>query len=331
MLKHELPILDGILYGTQQPWNQESILLDEFKDRLDALQACTPTHTAKYEIKYQDPFNPKARYYFKLIEIELAKSLDKLTDLLAPHALFEYRKYWYTEIMNMLQTRLKDIGQVINSHEYSLSFIDPQKTTFNQDQEHKANTYIIHFLKLAYMQLLLEIQDSFPDLQDETYTEDGLYMEFTLEPVPTSSFIHLIPVIPIKEVQKPKKKKSAKHLHSFKYKKYPNDEGALTNLRNSLIKSQFIDSGTSLTQIRKLFSGEEIEEAVKWTGIPSELSYFVKQLHKQYINDLGQNLWTVAIKCFVDENGNPYERTIRKLDDLKQSSKDALDKCLGNL
>ena len=51
---------------------------------------------------------------------------------------------------------LLHISNVINEKQYELSFINPKKTNFEQDADHKTETYIIQLLKTALIHIYLE-------------------------------------------------------------------------------------------------------------------------------------------------------------------------------
>ena len=111
-------------------------------------------------------------------------------------------------------------------------------------------------------------------------------------------------------LEKPKPKPKSKH-QSFTYKKWQFESTNLTYLKESLIDKKLIASDTELKHFRKAFSGEEIEKPIVWTGNISELSYFIKQLHNELklVENLKQQQWAVTINCFVQENGEQYNRT----------------------
>lgn len=106
----------------------------------------------------------------------------------------------------------------------------------------------------------------------------------------------------------------------------------LKDLKASLISKGLIHQETTLASFRRIFSGEEINERVIWTGNSSELSYFIKQLHNelQLVKNLKQDHWFVAVNCFEDSKGNSYKR--EKLKGLKTpSTREKIDAALKTL
>ena len=123
-------------------------------------------------------------------------------------------------------------------------------------------------------------------------------------------------------IEKPKTKPKSKH-NSFTYKKWRFESTNLTYLKESLIDKKLIASDTELKHFRKAFSGEEIEKPIVWTGNISELSYFIKQLHNvlKLVENLKQQQWAVTINCFVQENGEQYNRTKLRTQKVPTTSK----------
>lgn len=132
-------------------------------------------------------------------------------------------------------------------------------------------------------------------------------------------------------IDKPKSKPKSKH-KSFTYKKWQFESTNLTSLKDSLIRKKLIASDTDLKDFRKAFSGEEIEKPIVWTGNISELSYFIKQLHNvlKLVADLKQQQWAVTINCFIQENGEQYNRTKLRTQKVPATSKN-IDMALKTL
>ena len=84
--------------------------------------------------------------------------------------------------------------------------------------------------------------------------------------------------------------------------------------------------------LQKIFSGTEINTPVKWTGNISELYYF-KSIHNDWklVEDTKQKQWQLTCICFVDENGEPFDRT--KFRSLKRPNLtgDKIDKAVNLL
>ncbi|WP_288954485.1 hypothetical protein [uncultured Polaribacter sp.] len=132
-------------------------------------------------------------------------------------------------------------------------------------------------------------------------------------------------------IEKPKTKTKSK-LQSFTYTNNNTGQTQLTDLMNALKRKNLIDNSTDLKDFRKAFSGEEIEKPIVWTGNISELSYFIKQLHNELklVKDLKQQQWAVTINCFIQENGEQYNRTKLRTQKVPATSKN-IDMALKTL
>lgn len=129
-------------------------------------------------------------------------------------------------------------------------------------------------------------------------------------------------------IKTPKEVSSSYKPKSFKYKNFNKGSSNLTDLMNRLKENNLIANDTSLSNFRKVFSGESINKRIVWTGNISELSYFVKLLHNELelVENLKQHQWIVTIKCFVKHNGESYER-----DKLRWQKKPATSKIIDSL
>tara|TARA_R110002050_G_scaffold300678_1_gene471474 strand:+ start:1447 stop:2895 length:1449 start_codon:yes stop_codon:yes gene_type:complete len=132
-------------------------------------------------------------------------------------------------------------------------------------------------------------------------------------------------------IEKPKIKAKSKH-QSFSYINNITGQTQLTDLMNALKRKNLIKDSTDLKDFRKAFSGETIEKPIVWTGNISELSYFIKQLHNvlKLVKNLKQQQWAVTINCFIQENGERYNRTKLRTQKVPATSKN-IDIALNTL
>ncbi|WP_148256147.1 hypothetical protein [Lacinutrix sp. 5H-3-7-4] len=135
-----------------------------------------------------------------------------------------------------------------------------------------------------------------------------------------------------KEITEKPKSISKSKYNSFTYINNLTGQTQLTDLMNALKRKNFIENSTDLKDFRKIFSGEEIEKPIVWTGKISELSYFIKQLHNELklVVDLKQQQWAVTINCFIQENGEQYNRTKLRTQKVPTTSK-SIDSALNTL
>lgn len=132
-------------------------------------------------------------------------------------------------------------------------------------------------------------------------------------------------------IEKPKSISKSKY-NSFTYINNLTGQTQLTDLMNALKRKNLIEKSTDLKDFRKAFSGEAIEKPIVWTGKISELSYFIKQLHNvlNLVEDLKQQQWAVTINCFIQENGEQYNRTKLRTQKVPTTSKN-IDSALNTL
>lgn len=126
-------------------------------------------------------------------------------------------------------------------------------------------------------------------------------------------------------------KQKLKH-YSFTYTHYEDGHTNLTDLKNALESKNLISQKTDLKDFRKVFSGEKIEKPIIWTGNISELSYFAKQLHNvlKYVENVKQEIWSITINCFIQENGSQYDRKRLRTQKVPATSKN-IDSALKTL
>src|SRR5690606_28394516 len=86
--------------------------------------------------------------------------------------------------------------------DFDLTDIDPKKASIEFDQAHKANTYITELLKLAYIQLYLEIQNAFSIWIEDKLVIEDLSTQLLLEPVPQKPLLTEIQSIELAATEK---------------------------------------------------------------------------------------------------------------------------------
>lgn len=97
--------------------------------------------------------------------------------------------------------------------------------------------------------------------------------------------------------------------YSLMLRDYNKKHNSLLDLKKSLMDKGFISKDTKLGVFKKIFSGKKISTRVVWIATHTDLGYFIKQLNNlELIKDKKQDHWIAVIKCFVDNNGNPFIR-----------------------
>jgi len=317
-MNNELIIFDEILYKNLAPWLPKNNPDEIFHDLIQEVKAIQPEFQYLYEIDFFRPFNKKTKYYYKLILNECINYTNNNINLINEDKNSKLKKYWINDTLNKkLTTRLKDIGKLIQEKDFKIEFINPKNAPYNIDTNHKTNTYIIQLLKTTLIKVYLEIQETFKSniKNDDIMIEEDFYTQLLLEPIPTKSFLKLIP--PTVELmddsdksQPPPKKEEFSLYESFKYIHFDTDPDNLTDLFNSLINKKLIHSETTLPNFKRIFSGQPITNPIIWTGNISELNYFIKLIHNtnKSVDYLKQHHWEVAVRCFVDNSENEFDR-----------------------
>ncbi|MEQ9403561.1 MAG: hypothetical protein RIM99_08255 [Cyclobacteriaceae bacterium] len=333
-MNNDTTILDKILYHGLQPWLDKNSIDEKFTSKLTEIKEVQSEFQETYQIEFQRPFNSKTKYYSKLILNAATLNTNELLALIKDDDNLQLTKYWLNDTLNKkLKTRLKDIGKLIKERDFSLVYIDPKKSAFDKDQNHKSDTYIIQLLKLAYMKIYLEVQEAYRDLIEDILIIDDFYTQLLFEPIPDNALLKAIQTIEVVPVVTPKKelpKSQVTSTSSFRYKQIDTDPEKLTDLLDSLKLGGFVSQETTLLNFKKAFTGKQVSTPIVWTGNMSELYYFIKLIHKdhQLVDDLKQKQWEVTCACFVKKDGTQFDRS--KFRSLKRpnTTGDNLDKAV---
>lgn len=312
----ELKIFDDILNSGMRPWLRHNSVDEAFYSKFHSLKEYSSKHPLHFEVDFPRPFDNKTKYYNLLIRNAIKSQYDIIYKKIDKDQNENLIYYYLDKFLNKrLATKLRDVGILIKQKDYALSYIDPKNTSYQLDQAHKANSYIIQLLKLTLMQLYLEIQESFKEYVKDTFIVEDFYTQFLNEPIPDKLPISKIQILEIESEPaaslEVKNMTTRTQFYSFYYKQYPKNPDKLNDLWDSLKHNNFIHPDTHLSSFKKIFSGTEINTPVKWKGNISELFYFVKRIHKdlKLIEDLKQKQWQVTCICFVNEDGEPFERS----------------------
>jgi len=335
-MKNYFTVLDDILYKGKRPWLEANNPDERFASMISGVKLVEPAFQPKYEIQFERPFNNKTKYYSKFILNEKIKTTNLLLEALQEDDTPQLIKYRLNATLNKkLKTKIKDIGNFIKKRQFDISYINPRKTTFDIDQEHKTNTYIFQLLKISLIHIYLEIQEVFKDRIQDVFVIEDFYSQLLFEQIPEQTYIKQIQIV--KLLQTPQTEKEAEEneeisLQSFTYINFYKNSDKLTDLCDSLRKSGFIHANTKTVNFKKVFSGKEITTPIIWTGNPSEFSHFIKLIHNihELVGNLKQKQWKVAVQCFIKEDGTQFHTGIRKLH-RPASTGDKLEKAVSLL
>lgn len=337
-MSNQTKILDDILYQGLRPWSEKNSVDDKFAPKLRSLKDTSTDYPFRYEINFLRPFDNKTKYYSKLILNTVKADVERLYNLISEDDTENLILYWLDDTLNKrLKTRLKDIGKLIKEKDFQLVYIDPKKASNELDQAHKANTYIIQLLKLAYMQLYLEIQDAFSTWIDDKLVIEDFFTQLLLEQVPNEQFLTEIQTIEIEATEKPVKKQvpppTVNSFHSFTYKQINTNPEKVSDLCSSLKFNNLISQDTTVPNFKRVFTNSQIKTPVVWTGTISELFYFIKLIHNdlQLVENLKQKQWEVTCQCFVDAEGNPFDRSKFRSQKKPKLTAAKIEKSVSNL
>ena len=174
-------------------------------------------------------------------------------------------------------------------------------------------------LKYALIYIYLEIQENYKDYVTSIIKELN---DFESNPITLLDYFDI--QIERKKIQASKNKKEA--FHSYKLINYPANNNKLTDLLAYLKKENKVTEECPIKDFKKVFSGEQIDNPVIWTGGISGLYYFIKkmiELENISIEPCKDNHWMIATKCFIEEGGKNY--TVGRLKSQKVPKKSFLE------
>lgn len=335
----QLKILDDILFNGLSPWLSASNPDEMYISMPSEIKVFESRISMRYEIDFFRPFNNKTKYYQKLIFREMNRLCESFIQMINENEDSRVRKFLLNDILDKkLNTRIKEIGKLIKERKLDINYIDPAKSTFDQDSNHKTDTYIIQLLKTCLLKIYLEIQDSFSSFRDEILIIEDFYTQLLFEPIPSNTFLKEVrPIIPIKP-EKAITPEISENLaqgpvNSFTYKKLITHSDNLNNLFDNLKKNKLIAEDSTVINFKKVFSGKEILQPVVWVGNPSELYYFIHLIYKEYqlVDDLKQKQWKIACNCFVPKNEEKFDPAKLRLLKKPQLSAHLIEKAVGLL
>jgi molecular chaperone GrpE (heat shock protein) len=302
-MNNNLDKLDDILYNNMCPWHEENKPDEKFASLISEINP-VPDDSQQYEINFFRPFSNKTEYYQKYIVSETNAYCNQIKDLIDNSEDLKLKKYWYNDTLNKkLQTRLKDIGKLIKERNYDIAFINPQKSAFDIDADHKTETYIIHLLKLGFIKIYLEIQALYKHLSsDMEYIEADFYTRFINEPAPEYNNL--------KRIKQISKEKAAPKLYkklTFGYNQTSTD--ILKNICKSLIlKIDFINE--DLTTVQDFIS---VMTSNNLTTIDNQIHIGCETRQFRYVVDKLQQYFSSFTLSNIDKSNLFYSKNGNKI------------------
>jgi len=325
-------IFERIIRGNLRPWLETNRDEDKFNSTIGDLKLNELQFQPLYEIDFYLFFNCQTRYYHKLIINEANNYCSRIIELISFDDDTRVIKYLlYDTLKKKLRTFLKDIAKLIKVNDLNLLYINPYTSSFNTDLDHKSNTYIIQLLKTATIKVYLEIQDTFKSfIERDDYMEIGvLYLHYLSEPIPEQTFLKRRAVetkqcietrhcLVSTDIDERVMNSAHAGTESFKFDRLDSNPGALNDVSDSLKLHLLIDKRSSIHDFKRVFSGKEITNPIRWTGNDSEFYWFIHLIYTKYkfVEDLRQQQWKVACHCFIRADGSRFDPA--KLRNLKR-------------
>lgn len=308
-------VLYEILQLQLSPWLDDTGSDEKYTAKLAGVKEKQPAIPLKYKIDFPRPFNNKTKYYVRLISNAVVDMVSENITQIAGETDESIILFLLDEILDKnLKNRIRRVGELIKEMDYAPVYISNNFVATPENSDHKANAYIIQFLKLAYMQIYLEIQDEFKHYRGDILIAEDFYSQLLNEPVPDHIPLSKVKVIevegmPVEEVKKSKPSPQVS-ITSFTLLDFDKSQDNLADAFDRLKNKEFIHKETTLPTFKKVFSGKEISTPVRWIGNASDLYYFIKLIYSvnKLVKDLKQKQWDVACKCFVDQDGNAFDK-----------------------
>ena len=328
-------ILDDILYGDGRPWLELETSDEKYFSLKEEIKEMIPQIPLRFEIEFPRPSTNKTKYFHRLISNAVVEYSYRIISLIKEDDNENLVKYYLNDILNKhLKNRLRELGNLIKEKDFASIYISRNYVPSSEDKNHQDNTYIIQFLKLAYMQIYLEVQEEFKTEIEDILIPEDFYTQLLLEVVPTYIPISKVKVIDIEQHNEKKAVTIGPSVNlespSFYYKKFQSSPENITDLWNNFKLNQWIPQETPLPTFRKIFSGKEIANPIKWLGNISELFYFIKLIYtvEELVERVGQRNWEITCNCFVDKNGNRFDRAKFKNQKIPVLSKSKIEKAV---
>ena len=167
-------IFERIIRGNLRPWLENNRLEDKFTTTIGDLKLIEPQFQPLYAIDFYLFFNSQTRYYHKLIINEANNYCNNVIELINLDSDTRTIEYLlYDTLRKKLRTLLKYNAKLIKANDWDLKYINPYQSSFDNELDHKTNTFIYQLLKTATIKVYLEIQEIFKSfINSDDYIEN---------------------------------------------------------------------------------------------------------------------------------------------------------------
>lgn len=257
-------VLYEILQLHLSPWLDESGSDEKYVAKLAGVREKEPAIRLKFKIHFPRPFNNKTKYYSRLIGNAVAELVSENIQQITEESDENIILFLLDEILDKnLKNRIRRVGDLIKEMDYAPVYISNNFLPTPENLEHKTNAFIIQYLKLAYMQMYLEIQDEFKHYRDDILIAEDFYYQLLNEPVPEHIPIFKVQTVEVEAVpfKKVTKAKSSTQVisHSFTFLDYEKGQDKLSDAFDKLKNKEFIHRETTLPSFKKIFQEEKLQ------------------------------------------------------------------------
>jgi hypothetical protein len=123
-----------------------------------------------------------------------------------------------------------------------------------------------------------------------------------------------------------KRKEQEKKPLSFKYKYLDQRPADINTLYNKLVKADLVSEDSPFLDFKKIFSGDEVQNPVVWTGSQSDLFHLIKQIHtvNKSVDSRTNEIWKITTHCFLNHEGKRYSINWRSQKSPSNSDRQAM-------
>jgi len=331
-MSQKLSQINELLFRDYRPWMIEHFTEDKFKQLLNGIKTVPFKKPPRYTIDFDKATTFKRKFYLKLIETDSVAFLNEIHTLVKKSQSSNHKKF---QVYPALNKTLKDllIGTNKTIIERQLDADQFKPINGKIQKGNKADeAFIFQHLKHQLIRLYLEISEEYPGYsKTENLDLEDLYETYFSELAPAQPVIITnLEIDTISKATTEDHEEESSSIESFSYIHYDTDPDNLNNTCDSLRLNGFIDKSTTVPQFKRLFSGKEVQNPVIWTGTPSDLYYFIAQIHNKHklVKYMKQKQWKVACQCFIKPDGSQFEYKAIRVLKRPASTGDKLDKAI---
>ena len=157
--------IKAIINGNLQPWQSKTNLSDDYyAPELRKLQSIQENFTAHYKIDFAiGPFSKKIKYYQRLIDIDIIEYIHELLNETngGSENLVAFK---LDKAQKKIRSLLIAINELIERKQFDITLIASKYADYKTDSNHKECIFIFHYMLVAVVRCLLEVQAQFIEM-----------------------------------------------------------------------------------------------------------------------------------------------------------------------